>query len=409
MFMSRMMIAALCLMTCACSGEKTETPTPDDVAALRAQADRLEAQMRQNSQTGPAKASPAKDPVKAEAPKGLPDNAIRLAPSVIMDWTGFNQPMVAATMFVPHGWVAEGGIEWGNDYACTNGYGYKWQSSSPDKLKGVVILPQQKWEWNATGAPMQPGCPVAQISTVEDYITTLVSIVMPDARVLKTYPRPDTERENASVNSQNNTGFQYMKTQLDAGEAIISYTENGVEMRGVVTAAVVYNYIRTGGGQYGPAIESWSGYAVPTFAGFAPAKSFNQSMFEGIRHSFTPDPNWEAAIAGHNATMGRIASKGIMDRAQISRQTYEDIRQISQSAWESQQKSSDIRAREFSEYIRDVETYDDASSMTGRTELNSGYNHAWRMNDGTYVLTDDPSFNPYGALGMDGQELGITR
>ncbi len=391
MIKSRIAIAALAMVLCACSGEKTDMPSSEDVAQPRAAVDMREAQQRDLA------------PYSGKA--------VRLAPSVIMDWTGFNQPMVAATMFVPHGWTTEGGVEWGDSYACTNGYGYRWQASSSDKLNGIAILPQQKWEWNANGAPVQPGCPIAQITTVEDYISTLVSLIMPQAKILKSYPRSDVEQQFASINSQNDTGFQFTQTTLDAGEAIISYSENGVEMRGVISAAVIYNYVRTGGGQYGygPPIETWSGFAIPSFAAFAPASTFDLALYEGIRRSFTADPNWEAAIAGHNSAMNRIATKGIMDRAKISQQSYEDIRQISQSAWDNQQKSSDVRAREFSEYIRDVETYDDSSSMTGSTELSAGYNHAWRLNDGTYVLTNDPSFNPNGSLGMDGQQLNISR
>ena len=94
-----------------------------------------------------------------------------------------------------------------------------------------------------------------------------------------------------------------------------------------------------------------------------------------------------------------------MKRAEITRQTYEDIREMSKQAWDRQQESADRRAREFSEYIRDVETYDDPQSDLGQVELHSGYKHAWRLDDGTYVLTNDHMFNPAKATGQFGEEL----
>lgn len=132
------------------------------------------------------------------------------------------------------------------------------------------------------------------------------------------------------------------------------------------------------------------------------------AKIEGFRRSFSSDLRWEAAIAGHNQTMGRIANEGAMARSRITAQTYESIREMSQSAWESRQKSADHSAREFSEYLRDVETYDDPMSSTGQVELDSSYEHAGRMDDGTYILTNDHSFNPVEAYGQFGEELGAS-
>ena len=65
--------------------------------------------------------------------------------------------------------------------------------------------------------------------------------------------------------------------------------------------------------------------------------------------------------------------------------------------------------REFIETIRGTETYRDPGSSTGSVELSNQYRNAWRLNDGTYVLTDDPSFNLYGATGQDGRRLEAAR
>jgi len=73
-------------------------------------------------------------------------------------------------------------------------------------------------------------------------------------------------------------------------------------------------------------------------------------------------------------------------------------------SWRIYNESSDRLSRERSEAIRGVETYNDPY-YGGSVQLDSSYNHAWQLNDGTYVLTDDPSFNPYRVFGQDGQQL----
>jgi len=42
-------------------------------------------------------------------------------------------------------------------------------------------------------------------------------------------------------------------------------------------------------------------------------------------------------------------------------------------------------------------------------ELSGYYDHAWRLNDGTYVLSNDAGFDPWKDLGVQGQRLEATK
>lgn len=56
--------------------------------------------------------------------------------------------------------------------------------------------------------------------------------------------------------------------------------------------------------------------------------------------------------------------------------------------------------------LREVEHYRDPSG--GLVELPNHYQHAWKLRDGSYVLTDSPAFDPGRDLGVAGEKLQLA-
>ena len=50
-----------------------------------------------------------------------PARYYRFDRGVVVDATGFAQPMAAASLLIPHGWRMSGGVLWGQEFLCTNG------------------------------------------------------------------------------------------------------------------------------------------------------------------------------------------------------------------------------------------------------------------------------------------------
>ena len=124
-----------------------------------------------------------------------------------------------------------------------------------------------------------------------------------------------------------------------------------------------------------------------------------------MRRSAKPNPNWENAITEHINIINGINLDGAIARHQIKMNTYRDINDMINQTWQNQQISSDKRSEDFIDLIWEQQDYDDASSPTGQTKLSSNYNHAWQLDDGTYLMTDNPSFNPVEELGIAGRQL----
>ena len=85
----------------------------------------------------------------APPPKAAP-RTVRMEPAVVIDATGFEKPMAAATLFVPHGWRTEVGVQWGQEFLCTNGYAFRWSATSrrvsraklvPSAIVFVLVFP----------------------------------------------------------------------------------------------------------------------------------------------------------------------------------------------------------------------------------------------------------------------------
>ena len=73
-----------------------------------------------------------------------------------------------------------------------------------------------------------------------------------------------------------------------------------------------------------------------------------------------------------------------------------------------QSESFDRSSRETSEAIRGVETYD-VPYHGGTVQLDSTYERAWQLPDGSYVLSNDALFDPGRDLGVDATRLEVTK
>ena len=330
---------------------------------------------------------------------------VRLQPNVIVDPNGFGPPIAAATLLTPHGWQASGGVSWQRQYACTHGFAIDWRAVSPDGLYGIVLLPHQRWEFSSNNSPTKANisCPIARIASVGDYLRLILSKVRPDARVLAVRPRPDIARD--LPNRRFNRPWQFGRQigWLEAGEIAFSVMENGVRLEGRIAAAVEFEKTITRTAALNA--ELVIGYAHTAYGTFAPAGRYNAAVFELLRRMIEPDPRWARLIAEHNAIIQKIDRDGFRQRNRILTEANRDIMEIITTGWRRRQQIQERGHRAFINALRDVEVYRDATTPSGEVELSNHYRHAWRLRDGSYVLTDSSGFEPARDLGIDGERL----
>jgi hypothetical protein len=337
-----------------------------------------------------------------------PSKRLHMQPNVIVDQTGFGKPTPAITLFTPVGWKASGGVVWGEQFACTKYFAFNWKVTTPDELTGAALLPQQGWEFNNSGAnAANLGCQIAQITNVEAYLRTLLKSARSDATNIRFRKRPDLVQEiaNNRWDRQWQMGTQHFWTE--GGELLFNVTEKGVGLEASLMTTVSFMKTITKGQAYHG--ESVFANADPAMATFAPVGQYNPALFDAMRKSARFDPQWQQAIAEHIRIINKTNMDGARARHNIKMQTYREIGDMIQQSWKRQQASNDRRAQDFIDAIREKQDFNDPESSTGRTKLSSNYNHAWRLADGTFVMTDDPSFNPATELGIEGNKLNRSR
>ncbi len=329
---------------------------------------------------------------------------LHFEPTAIIDYAGLGQPTAAMTLFIPKGWQTDGGIVWGNQHLCTNGYAVQWQALSPDKTSGALILPQWGWEFNSVnGKSANVNCPILQIYNVEAYLHTVIQNLRPDAQNITFRQRPDLLAEFPQTFSEQPWTMGVQQSWVETGELAFTFSEQGKTMEGHLAAGVTFLKTITNTASYYSELVQAS--ALPAYGTFAPLGQYNPMLFRAIRKSLQPDAYWNQEISKHNTKMNSITLNGIAARGKIAADANRDINNIISNSWRRQQISSDRRAREFLEVIRETETYSDPNTVGGEVELSNHYNHAWKLEDGTYVLTDQAGFNPIQVLGMGGERL----
>lgn len=332
----------------------------------------------------------------------------------IVDPSGFEQPMPAIRGLIPAGWQDQGGVVWNPKAPCgADGIQIAWSAWDPVSGARIETLPSISWQANDLAFQVPQSntgrhCLNAPITTVRAYLEALAQIVRPGARVLDFRPQPDLVKLAGIQSTREALPSGEMRNWGEAGDLLIGYSIQGRDFREVIRGIATFFTSTMPGVVPGEIRRFLIGSAQPAFAMRAPDGSFDFRLFDAIQKSFRTDPQWSARVAKHNAEMTRINTKGAADRHAITMETHRYIADSNNKTWADRQASQERMQEKFSRVIRSVELYADPEAGQ-RVELPNTYNHAWRLQDGTYMMTDNPNFDPNVDLGMNGKRLQVTQ
>lgn len=324
----------------------------------------------------------------------------------IIDNSGFDRPIVAATIMLPAGMKTKGGVKWrvkGTD--CPTGYTFDWQANSPDGLWTVSIIPGERWGASSSGQPVGQVCNVAEIRSAKGFLEAWASYYRKGAQVLDFRDRPDLRKSNAQLNDQMNVGSMQSITRTDAGEMLIAYDLNGQPLRESIAAVIVVTETVHGGMGMGPDRKDLMGYSLPAFSMRAPAGKLNLGAMEQMRQTIKLSPEWSARISKHNGVISRQNIDHARKIGDINTKSANDINNIITKGYQARNVVTDRGRRETIETIRGTETWNLPGGGTREVETSR---NAWQRNDGTIITSDQPGWSPAEA-GIDATRLRRTR
>lgn len=333
---------------------------------------------------------------------------LRLTPEVVVDPVGFQGPMAALTLLTPWGWSPRGGAVWGARHACTNGLNFDWSSTSPDGRSGIALLPQYSWDdANYPGANPRVGCRMQRIESAQQLLVAIAQQQGPGARVLGYRQRPDLVQK-AGIRSYVQPGpGSEIRVWGEGGAVLFEFQRNGVPTRALLAGAVQFQMQNTAS-PYGT-MTAVTGLAFPQFMMYAPAREFDPALFEAMLGSMQTDPRWASQVAGHSSRIAAAVGRIQQAEQQFATHMRAVIERVRAETWSQQDQSAERRMREFGELMKNVGTFADADAPGGTREFNAAYEHAWRLRDGSYLLSTDPNFDPWQALQIEGRRLQPLR
>lgn len=361
----------------------------------------------------------------AAQPRELPAGTLRVQPFEIIDTKGFERPMLAVTMMLPAGWQNQGAIVWATGvHRCGVPLHPRIASRSPDGVSAIELSATEGWSANSLGAPPNDGCPAGTHTSAEQYLRAWVGKHRPGAQWLDYRVRPERSEAGATQSFPGGGAFRAWK---ETGQALIGYTVNGPAgarpVRETLATAIQFQASEF------PLVNRGSmrfinGQALGVLSWRAPEGQLDFRHFDALWQTLKPAEEWAARvreglqkIADDNARtqreisriqgeMSRETMEHMRRRHQIRQQTREEVAGIYSGVARSRSESSDRMHRESVRTMREVEHYRvPGGAGGGVVELPNHYRHAWRMRDGTYVLTDSPNFDPQRDAGQPGEQL----
>jgi hypothetical protein len=335
----------------------------------------------------------------------------------VMDPSGFAQPMEAYSILVPKGWKSQGGITWQvGDPCMTEAIHNRVSVTSPDGTMALELYPAQQWEWwddqmmlqaqmQQQQNPVFRRCPIAQPMDAAHFLQGPMATEM-GAQVVSVEPNTEVEavmRQQAmAANRQYRQAGVNLENRPSAAIGTLRFPDGsgGVAICGInILVSWMPNYM-TGGQSASYTCTTAQKLAVRCPAG---KEAEARKLLSTVMASFRINPEWQAGVQRMVNNVAAVEQRETAKRAAIQRDAANYAADLQQRSWEERQASQDRVAEGWSQALRGVETWSDGHG--GSIELNAGYNEAWSRPDGSYILSNDPNFDPNVAFRENWEKL----
>jgi hypothetical protein len=325
--------------------------------------------------------------------------------------------MEAFRLLIPKGWQGEGSITWSANPALPAQSQFRFHN--PAGLEEFHIFPSQSYFWTDNQVFLYTNPPGSLrfgtlVARPIDLRTAFTDVIIPhfrghvgDLRIIEEKDVPELAK------LAKGEPVQGLNSSAEGGKIRIEYQENGKQIEEEIYAAVSQFVTYLPGSVLSPGyfINYWYIDYVFSFKAEKGDLDSQSKTFQTMVYSLKVNPQYFAKIANTKELLAQMVIEGIRAVGRMSEiitKASSELREDQQRAWEQRQEAQDRIARNFSDYIRGVDRFQDP--LAGKeVELPAGYGHAWANNLGEYIVSDSPSYNPNIGSNLHWEQLTPVR
>jgi hypothetical protein len=285
----------------------------------------------------------APTPSRAAGRGGEPPAGVtRFASHVVVDQSGFGQPVDAVSVLVPTGWRFTSRVIWtGENGFCSGDHaGVHWRVESPDGGRAVATHPAflvANWPdlFQSRGVVPAGHCHLGQFESPRQFAERLlVPTLLPGNRIVSVDDIAEVPEgvRRAAASIQQTASMVGGRTR--AGGVLV----NTQSADGRLDEAIVVHFVDTEYAQYAPWAPA-NRMLVTTSPTVLRAPAGEMSDFAplaaAILATVRVNPGWQRAIEAYDARITQIAVQGTADRSRILAESAREVGEIQMSGWQN--------------------------------------------------------------------------
>ncbi len=323
------------------------------------------------------------------------------------DKQGFSQPVEASSFLLPANWKVNGSIQWIATGKClAEMVQGSLQASSPDGGYELTMFPVTQFDWSDDPVyldALQKGfnlhsCHIARPMDAAGYIRNELAPYLKaqvvSARVIPALQQQMDAGAQQMTNAARSAGNNAYSHRGSAAEGSLQFADG---KEGMAFCTLMQTIVTMPGTQ-GQMSNNYQSYVSMRIViryekgNEATAKKIMSTFFSSVRIN----PQWASGLQAFFAAVTSNAQSETWKQIQISQQAQQEMGNNIIRSWEAKNKTTDAvtsaNTDGFGQYLRGVDNWTDAEG--NKVELTSGYSNAWSKSDGSYLLSNNPAFDP---------------
>lgn len=327
----------------------------------------------------------------------------------VTDEKGFSQPLEASSFLLPASWKVNSNIDWNPGSKCLpEMVQASINATSPDGEYELQLFPVTQFDWSDDPVyldAMQKGfnlhsCNIEAPQDAAGYISNALAPIL-KAQVVSA-KKIDALQQLMDAGAMQMTqqarqaGNNAYSHRGSAAEAALKFTDG---KEGLAFCTLMQTIVTLPGTQGGMA-NTWQCYVSMRVV--LKYRSGNNEMARKILSTFFSssriNPTWGNAVQNFFIAVGKNAQDQTWKHIQEVHAVQEQMGNNIIRNWEAKNSTEENSiasgnyTEQFGQYLRGVDNWTDEAG--NKVELSSGYSNAWSKGDGSYLLSNNPAFDP---------------